>query len=239
MKISLLSSCFSTGERYGKSLGKVGPITEPLGLAYLAASILKKRPNDQVEIIDPAVLGYTKTDLKNHLEKTRPDIIGISILTPLYFNAKEVIKIAKEVLNEPIIIAGGPHVTIFPKATMEENKDINYAVMGEGDITITELLDSIDNKKEPSNVAGLVYREKGQIKFTNNRQFIKNLDEIPLPRRDLLPMHKYRPAPTYYMRLPSYIILTSRGCPFRCSYCSKIFGDTYRHHSSGRVISVS
>ncbi|MCD4666611.1 B12-binding domain-containing radical SAM protein [archaeon] len=235
MKITLISPNLSTSDRYGKALGKVGPTTEPLGLAYLASAIKQNR-NDFVEIIDSAALDYGEKELFNHLKKTNPDIIGVTVLTPMYIRATETINVAKRACPNAKIIVGGAHVTIFPKQILEENEKIDYAVIGEGEITIIELLNAIEKNKVPSSIKGIGYRNKKSIKINQLREFITDLDIIPLPARKLLPMKKYKPAPTYYNKLPSYIMLTSRGCPYRCIYCSKIFGRTYRHHSVKRII---
>lgn len=235
MKITLISPCLSTAERYGKALGKVGPTTEPLGLAYLAASIQQKTNHD-VEIIDAAVMNYTHEQLKECVLLSKPAVVGIMMLTPMYFRAQEVVRLVRQVLPDSTIIVGGPHVTIFPSETMEENPEIDYAVVGEGEITIVELLSAIEGKKKAGEVKGIAHRAHGKIEMTLQRPFIQNLDEIPLPARDLLPMKKYTPAPTYYRELPSHIVLTSRGCPFHCTYCSKVFGKTYRFHSIKRIM---
>jgi len=235
MKILLININLSTKERYGKQLGKVGPTTEPLGLAYLAASI-KKYSTHSVEIIDAEVSQYNNEDLINQINKLRPEAIGISILTPNYTKAIETINAIKESIENVKIIVGGPHVTIFPKETLEKNEKIDYGVIGEGEITIVELLNAIESKKNVNKVEGIVYRIKKSIKLTSPRQYIRNIDDIPKPARELLDMNKYKPAPTYYKRLPSYIILTTRGCPYRCSYCSKVFGSVYRFHSVERIL---
>lgn len=235
MKITLLSPCLSTTERYGKALGKVGPTTEPLGLAYLAASI-QQETNHDVEIIDAAVMNYTPEQLKKRLILSKPNVVGVMMLTPMYFRAQEVVRLTRQVLPDSTIIVGGPHVTIFPSETMKENPEIDYAVVGEGEITIVELLSAIDRNKNVKDVKGIVYRLNRKVEMTSMRPFIQNIDEIPLPARELLPMEKYKPAPTYYRELPSHIILTSRGCPFHCTYCSKIFGKTYRFHSIKRIM---
>jgi len=236
MRISFIIPCLSTAERYGKALGKVGPTTEPLGPAYIAAAIREKRKNDKITILDAAVENYGINEVKDYLIKEKPDVVGVTILTPMYLRAKETISLIRKTLPKAQIVVGGPHVTIFPKQTLEENQDVDYAVVGEGEHTFVELLDALDNKKSLGNILGLIYRLNDKILINPPRHFIKDLDQIPLPARDLLPMDKYRPAPTYYLQLPSHIVLTSRGCPFQCSYCSKVFGQTYRFHSIGRIM---
>ena len=95
MKVLLISPCLSVTERYGKSLGKVGPVTEPLGLAYLAAVLLKR--GDYVEILDAEALRYTHEDLVKHLEKFEWDVVGVQMLTPMYYSALQVIKTTRKV----------------------------------------------------------------------------------------------------------------------------------------------
>lgn len=235
MNILFISPGLTTEDRYGKALGKVGPRTEPLGLAYLAAAIREKR-SDYIEILDAVALNYTSLDLENHLKKKEWDVVGVMMLTPMYPRTIETVKIIKKICPKTKILVGGPHPTIFPKETLENNKEIDIAVVGEGERTIVELLDSIEKKKSLEKIKGICYREKNKVKVNTPRDFVMNIDELPIPARDLLNLKLYRPAPTYYRRLPSYVMLTSRGCPFRCVYCSKISGRIYRHHSVERVI---
>lgn len=235
MKLTLIQPFLSLEDRYGKNLGKVGPTCEPMGLAYLAAAI-RESGLAEVEIIDAAALNYTKTDLENHLKRSKSEIIGLSILTPMYLRAKETIQIVKDILPHAKIVVGGPHVTVFPKITLEENKDIDVAVFGEAEKTIVELLSAFADNKGFSGIKGIAYRNSSEIKINEPRQIEHNIDLIPLPARDLLPMERYRPAPTYFKKLPSYLILSSRGCPFNCAYCSKVSGKVYRAHSVSRVI---
>ena len=142
----------------------------------------------------------------------------------------------RETIPNTKIVVGGPHPTIFPKQTMEEVPEIDFVGIGEGERIIVELLDAIENKRPISGVKGILYRKNNNIIMNEFREPIKDIDALPLPDRNLLNMKKYKPAPTYYKKLPSYIMLTSRGCPFNCTYCSKIFGRLYRYHSVDRII---
>lgn len=238
MNILLISPCLSTSERYGSALGKVGPTTEPLGLAYLAAYLREKRPGrDHIEIIDMAALNYGEKELTMKLREREWSLTGIMILTPMYLRAKETAAIIRRESRNSKIIFGGPHVTIFPNKTLEETPDVDIGVIGEGEVTFHELVDSLENKKSLKNIKGIAYKTSHKVQLTKPRDLTANIDSLPRPARDLLPMKLYRPAPTYYKKLPSYIMLTSRGCPFSCAYCSKIFGKQYRFHSVERIIS--
>lgn len=235
MKILLISPHLTTTDRYGKALGKVGTVSEPLGLAYLAAAIREKR-DDEVTILDACALNYTSGDLEDYLRKDKWDVVGVMMLTPMYGKTIEVVDIVKKIDKNIKVLVGGPHPTIFPEETLKYNPNIDLAVVGEGEITIVELLDALENNKDLSEVKGISYRNEGKVIVNPPRPFIQNIDEIPISARDLLDMNLYRPAPTYYKKLPSFIMLTSRGCPYRCVYCSKISGKIYRKHSIDRII---
>src|SRR3989339_1734241 len=201
MNILLISPCLSTSDRYGSALGKVGPTTEPLGLAYLAAYLRQQRPKaDHIEILDMAALNYGEEDLKKKLAEKIWDLTGVMILTPMYIRAKETIAIIKKSRPETKIVLGGPHATIFPEQTLEEISEIDYSVIGEGEITFCELVNAIDKKKHTTKIPGLAYRQSGKVKMTKPRALIQNIDELPKPARDLLPMRTYNPAPTYYKK---------------------------------------
>ncbi|MAG77815.1 B12-binding domain-containing radical SAM protein [archaeon] len=233
MKILLINPNLSAADRYGKSLGKVGPSCEPLGLAYIAAVIREKR-SDEIKILDGIPFNLSLDDIKKEVEDYKPDVIGITFLTPMFVHVKKLIEAVKEV-SEAKIVVGGPHLTIMPMDTLKDIPQVDFGVVGEGEETFPELCDAFEGKLELKDVKGIVYRDDG-IKMTAMRNFVDNIDDCPLPARDLLPMESYVPAPTYYQRTPTFLVLTSRGCPFRCVYCSKIGGRKYRHHSIERVL---
>lgn len=236
MNILLINPNLSLSERYGM-LARVGPTTEPLGLAYLAAAV--RKAGHEVKIIDAAASHCKPPDLVRELKKENYDIIGITLMTPMYLCAMEVVRSIKKVDKKIKIIVGGPHVTVTPEETLRNNRDIDYAVLGEGEYTVVELIDAIKSSKENlSEIRGIAFFDKRENKvvITAPRPFEPHIDRLPLPARALLPMKLYTPTPTYYQKLPAYLVLTTRGCPFRCLYCSKIFGNTIRYHSVERVI---
>ncbi len=234
MKILLISPPLHSSDRYGKDLGKVGPTTEPLGLAYLAGALLKS--NYQVDLVDCAAIHYGLEDIKKIILNNNYDVVGITILTPSYATVKKVIQLIKKLNKNIKIIVGGVHLTIRPIETLKETKEIDVGVIGEGEKTIVDVMDALQNKKSLNKIKGIVFRNKNKIVVTKPRELEDNIDNLSMPARSLLPMHLYKPAPTYYRKLPSYTMLTSRGCPFRCIYCSKISGRVYRYHSIDRII---
>ncbi len=234
MRICLIMPSLTNG--YWRTLGKkIGPNSEPLSLVYIATYLNSK--GHQVSIIDAIAEDLTEKDVEQRLKEGNYDIVGVTMLTLMYTEALNICKIAKKLNPKTYTIVGGPHPTIAAYATLKNENDIDFAVIGEAEITFLELIESMDGKRKISDVDGIAYKTKsGDIKLTKPREIIEDLDMMPIPDRKLLKMNLYRPSVSYYKRLPAYIILTTRGCPYRCTFCSKVFDKKYRQNSVGRVI---
>ncbi|RLE51664.1 MAG: hypothetical protein DRJ26_05535 [Candidatus Methanomethylicota archaeon] len=110
-----------------------------------------------------------------------------------------------------------------------KHKSIDAAVIGEGEYTMLELVEKVEERERPANIKGVIYRKEGRIIENPPRNYIKNLDEIPFPAQNLLPMDLYGEY--------KGAIITSRGCPYSCTFCSKpVFGKTWRAHSPSYVL---
>jgi len=207
----------------------VGVSPPPIGLAYLASVL---RDKHDVKVLDANGLGYGLDDVRRELKKFYPDVVGITSVTPSIYQAYQVAKIAKEVREDCKVIVGGPHATFLPDKTLLECGFIDIIVRGEGEETIRELAEALE-KGEWEKVKGITFRKGDRIISNKPRPFIKNIDEIPFPSWDLLPMNKYQ---FYRQRYAS--MLTSRGCPFNCSFCasSRLFGGFWRGRSPENVV---
>ena len=238
MKILLINPPFSKEYSVGssRSIRYVLNITPPLGLAYLAATLEKN--GFYVKIIDCTV-GISYKELFKQLIEIKPDVIGVTATTANLETAKFVAKKIKEFLPYAILIIGGAHLTAMPYETMKLGY-FDIGVLGEGEVTFLELVNHIQNIgfQKLECVNGLIYKKDGIISRTPEREFIKNLDDLPRPARHLLPpLSKYRPTPASYRRLPLGIIITSRGCPYRCTFCDRsVFGNIYRQRSAEDVL---
>ncbi len=237
MRVLLLNPPYEKDKIFRKSMKNLGAILPLLGLAYIAA-ILEK-DSHVVKIIDgPAlatITGYSFKDLENDLKEFHPEIIGISGLTSQREFLKKSIELIKTVLPNSPIILGGPLITSTPDALLEF-PEISYGVYGEADLTFSLLLHRLQKKEPLENTEGVIWREKGKVKYLKPT-VIKDLDQLPLPARHLLPMNIYRPSPANYRRLPATTMMTSRGCPFQCIFCSKpTEGIVFRYHSAERVV---
>jgi len=212
----------------------------PLCFGYLASYARKKIPELEFEVLDCEAEGLNYQQIEERTKKAKPDVVGIIAPTPPMKHVYKIAEIIKGIYPNIPIIAGGIHATALPKRTMEEGEKIDFIVVGEGEITFTELLQALKNdQKEFSNIAGLCWREKDRIIINQSRGLIKDLDEIPLPARDIFNLKLYRSAPTKMVSEENATpIITSRGCPFNCTHCpSKIVWQGYvRYRSADNVI---
>jgi anaerobic magnesium-protoporphyrin IX monomethyl ester cyclase len=239
MRIALVNPPYGVEDLVGKSKSLKGimNVVQPLGLGYIAA--LLERDGFEVEIEDCQCLGVNHHDLIERLDKQQPDIVGISATTPTFGSSLLAAQMMKQSLPEVPLMIGGPHVSALPMETMAYDC-FDIGVVGEGELTTLELVkhiqkDRLDNLER---VAGIIFKKNGEYRQTERRPFIRNLDELPLPARHLLPpLNMYHPAPTSYRKLPNAHLLTSRGCAgAQCVFCDRgVFGSQIRFRSVENV----
>lgn len=202
-----------------------GTTCPPLGLMFIAA-VLKEKGHT-IRIFDRNIDFFIFTKIK----KFKPDIVGISALTgPMLLDVIGIAKEVKLMFGESFpVVMGGVHASLLPDQTLE-NPFINYVVIGEGEHTFVELIDAIENKKDLSKILGIGYKKNGEIVINKKKPLIENLDEIPLLPWDLV---RYK----MYFKF-DIILVTSRGCPYRCAFCYNLkFNESrWRGMSAERVI---
>lgn len=214
------------------------------GLGYLAGALIRAGYSD-LDIFDGAV---ETESLDARLAREHFDIVGISSPTPLIDDAWRDATIAKQ--HGAITIMGGPHPTLLPEESLKP--DVDFVVRNEGEETMVELLRTLarrpalvtkrEMKEGLDGIRGLSYRdEAGQVIHNPPRPLTQNLDTVPFPAYQLFKIERYTNLQPLTDGLDpharSYTILTSRGCPYQCTYCSKpITGDTWRARSVENVI---
>lgn len=211
--------------------------TPPQGLCYLAA-VLRENGYDAV-IIDAEVMAYSNEDLLARVNEEAPDYIGITSTIAAIFAAADYVRLFKQNLKDVRVILGGPQVTASPEPTMKLFPDLDLGVLGEGEVTIIELLKALENGGSLEAIPGLIFARGGETIVTPQREFIKDLDALPMPAWDLLPKLSefYRTSDITYKRLPAFQIVTSRGCPYRCVFCDRsVFGNKWRSFSAEYVM---
>ena len=188
----------------------------PLGLLYIA-SYLKKSSVHEVQIIDcPAEqIGYK--DLEQRIRTSKPELVGIYFCTDYLLDAVFAAELAKKINKNSIVVAGGPHVFIYPEETAAI-PSVDYCVYGEGEIVFSKLADYVSEKKDPSLIDGIISKSNSAKK--QQLQKIENLDALPFPDRAMLKIDRYQSFITYAN--PITTMMTSRGCAYNCYYCNNI-----------------
>jgi len=175
--------------------------------------------------------------LKQEVASFQPQIVGITSMTATFPSAIQVAHVLKECCPEALTVMGGPHVTFMDTTTLMEHADVDVVVRREGEETLLELADCVTKKKDFDQVAGITFRKNGNVVRTSDRPFIQNLDDLPFPAYHLFPLDKYQTGRSFFKKriLP---IMTSRGCPFSCSFClaSKMVGKGFRVRSPKNVV---
>jgi radical SAM superfamily enzyme YgiQ (UPF0313 family) len=205
---------------------------EPLGLAYLAA-VLEKN-GDKVEILDAEALDMSDQEIAEFVSSRDVDVVGVTMTTMTYSVAVKTIKAIRNIYGAMIYV-GGAHLTAMPVETLKAAPEIDVVVIGEGEATIVELINAIENNEDLKSIKGIAYRNGEEITVTDKRPYIEDLDTIPFPARHSLPMEFYRTKTSAYEKMPIYNIVGSRGCPFNCTFCAQPFGRKYRYHSAKRI----
>jgi radical SAM superfamily enzyme YgiQ (UPF0313 family) len=238
MNILLINPPFDPEESVGESSSVrfILNITPPLGLAYLGAVL--ERAGHEVRIVDYTAR-YPYPSLPNIIKEFPPDLIGLTATTPSFESTCRMAGELRELSPSTPLILGGAHVTCSAESAMESGL-FEAGVIGEGEETIVELAGHLKDGHFTGldEVKGITYREGEQSRQTAPRPYIQDLDSLPFPAYHLLPpLSHYHPTPASYRRLPVGILMTSRGCPFHCTFCDRsIFGNTTRFHSTERVL---
>jgi len=205
----------------------------PLGLALIAAIL--EREGYPVSLLDANVLQLKPQDISKKVHDI--DVVGITAVTPTIGTALSIARYLKKDNPNLKIIIGGPHVTLLPEETLDSSSNVDIIVRGEGDETVIELLRAMEEKRPLNSVAGISYKADGKVIHTADRTSVVDMDSLPYPAFHLLPWRLYRPHPPHGKSLPFGAIVTSRGCPYRCAYCSKpVFGSKFRAQSPERVV---
>jgi anaerobic magnesium-protoporphyrin IX monomethyl ester cyclase len=202
----------------------------PLGLAYLAGIL--RREKAEVRILDLLMSRYSPDLLRRELREFQPDVVGATCSTINFKTASRILRLCKDFNSGIATLIGGPHASFVAADLIEKASWIDVVVMGEGDETVVEVVDVLENGGDLARVLGIAFRKNGRSVVNAPRPLIKDLDRLPLPARDLLPVSKYRA-----LRVP-FTVITSRGCPFGCIFCSapKMFGRGVRYRNPKLVV---
>lgn len=212
----------------------MGVIAPPLGIAYMAG-VLQENHID-VEILDASAEDMDFKDVEKELLKRKPDLVALTALTPTIGRALETAQVVKETLPDSIVVMGGYHPTFnFIETLEDENVDI--VIRGEGEYIMLNLVQALENQSSLHDVKGIVFEDKNSKEIVVNPEapLIQDLDELPFPALNLLPMKKYR---LLDMDTHMTTMITTRGCPMQCSFCSSaaMHGKKIRERSVENIV---
>ena len=239
MKIDVLLVQPHQGESVKRRIFHPG-IEIPLNIACLAAYL--DRQGISNSILDMRL--YADRDpfrqVENAVSNGKPSIVGISAFTSEADNARRVAELVKRMDENIVTVVGGHHASALQADLLREVPGYDLLVYGEGEITLTQIVDRTKSGGSFCDLDGVVYRNGDQVVVNPPRKVIDRLDDLPFAARDKLDLDRYVPSPGTgnYMRLPTTGIMASRGCPYRCNYCSKgVWGNDVRFRSVENVLS--
>jgi radical SAM superfamily enzyme YgiQ (UPF0313 family) len=220
MKIALIATPFPLEE---------AP-SPPLGLSYVASSF--RAAGAEVILLDYIVEKYTPEKMQQVLDAFQPDAVGINSVTMNFKKAASIIGDVKRCYPHVVTIFGGPHVTFDAENTLRKYPAVDIVALGEAELTIRDLTPVLLQPERWAEVEGIAFLKEGKLVNNGRREFIKDLNTLPLPARDLLPVARYRA-----LGFPVSII-TSRGCPYRCIFCqgTRMVGHKIRYRETNGIV---
>jgi len=202
----------------------------PMASMYLAGYVRGKGYTPR--ILDLDMENMTREQVVSYVSSMSPKVIGMTAFTSTVKVAYRLLAAIKKAVPNALTVIGGPHVTFLPdEAVSQEGVDV--AALGEGEETLNDLIGAYESGKPLEDVRGIAFKKGDQMKLTQPRPMIENLDEVPFPARDLVSYERYR-----FNGVLEAPIMTTRGCTFRCQYCSssEMMGRRYRMRSVQNVI---
>jgi len=227
----------------------------PLGLAYIAAVL---REEAELCVLDAAVEGWRREEraggellryglsfdeIEKRIREFKPDLVGMScIFSSQFRNVAELARRIKGIDPDILTITGGTHPSFLAEACLRRCPELDLIGRGEGEFIMRDLVRFSRQGRDFSQIPGLAWRKEGGIALNPDRTPYPELDEIPFPARDLFPLELYDrisvPMGMVYQGRPFMNLITSRGCPHRCAFCSStvFWGNCYRKRSIENVL---
>jgi anaerobic magnesium-protoporphyrin IX monomethyl ester cyclase len=200
-----------------------GSSMPPLGLLYIGAIL--EGEGHEVQIVPADLLGLSWHQVAGEIQDFEPDLIGVTSTTENRFQSFKLVRVAKKARPEALTIMGGPHASMAAEDSLEHVPELDIVCRGEGEQTMRELCHVLEGKRDMNalgSVSGIAYKVGGKICSNPLRAPIKDIDSIPRPAYHLVPFEQYNfrfEVPGKGL-LPAVNMMSSRGCPFDCNFCS-------------------
>ncbi len=207
----------------------------PTTLIILAAYIERELPDIDIEVLDCQAERLSWRGLEKYIESSNPSMVLTSGFTCNAYSCARTAEIAKLVNEDIITVVGGIHFSSIPEESLIDFPEIDYIVRGEGELTVVDLIKTLNNDRKTMSVKGLSFKNNGNIIHTSSRPLIQNLDKLPYPAYHLIEDNiKHYHFSMMAGKKTRYMVLEgARGCDHRCTFC------TQWHHWGGRWRSKS
>jgi len=194
----------------------------PSSLLILAAYVEQECPGVDIDIVDCQADQLDWQGLQKYIESTHPSIVLTSGFTTNTYTCARTCEIAKTVSEDIVTIVGGIHFSFTPDESLQSFPEIDYIVRGEGELTVVDLIKTLENKGKITAVQGISYRKNDKIIHNPARPLIENLDTLPYPAYHLVEENLKRYHFTMMAgRNTRYMILEgARGCEHQCFFCT-------------------
>jgi anaerobic magnesium-protoporphyrin IX monomethyl ester cyclase len=213
-----------------RDISRVANLMPPLGLASIAAYL--EQHGFTADIIDCFANPYSDRDIDEYVSKYHPRFVGATCTTAGFMDTARIFRRIKQSSPDTYCVAGGPHVSALRERIIKDFPDVDFVVVGEGESALRRLMEA-DGKTD--GIAGLVFRSNGQIIFSGFQKDLLDLDTLPLPAYQKLEgfPKKYQLPIFNYPKTPNTSCISSRGCPYQCSYCDRsVFQRSFRYNSA-------
>jgi radical SAM superfamily enzyme YgiQ (UPF0313 family) len=233
-RILLVHPLGYSAENAQRDIARLANLMPPLGLASIAAFI--EQQGLRTDIVDCFARPDSDERIRAYIREKRPAFIGLTCTTSGFPDAIRIISMAKAVRPEIRSVLGGPHISALRAAILEQEPVVDFSVVGEGERPLVALMER--EGRDLNEVPGICYRDKDEVIFTGLQGQGIDLDELPFPAYDKLDgyPHLYRLPIFSYPRAPNASCVSSRGCPYACTYCDRsVFRRSFRFNSAEYV----
>ncbi len=216
-------------------------VLPPIGLIALAA-YFRENSDHETGIFDGREKCAQDEDILQKIREFEPDVLGLSVLTMERTEGHHAARMIKEHFPDLPVVMGGPYVTSEAVDALQ-NEAVDYVVIGEGEIAGLNLFNALEKGQDPAGIRGVVFKRAGKLISTGMDEPVQDLDTLPMIAWDLIDLERYlhnpdRPTPMnlHVKTQRSAPVLTTRGCPYQCTYCHRLFGKKLRKRSVELVI---
>ncbi len=206
----------------------------PLSFPCLGAYLLERCQGVEVKVIDALPLKIGWKSLKQRLAEEKPDVVGVGDQIIYMHEGVRALKLAKELFPDAVTVAGAHFHSHLPEYSLKNYPQIDFIVRYEGEETLAELIEALRDGSDLNNVKSLSFRQEGSIKSTPVRPLIHNLDDLPIPAYDLMPVERYSPFGILWPR--AITIQGGRGCPYQCDFCSWHAMENEHFEQDGHIV---